>query len=206
MTILALDTSHGATHGTLKVGDSVLSETNSVQAKQAECLPEITNSLLSKAGKEISDLEAIAVTVGPGSFTGIRIALAYAKGIAIAHSIPVIGVTNFEVYQSLSNADEPYLIALKAMRDQLYCQFVGNNEKPALVNIDEVDEFCSASPSIILTDDADYFTHPKIETKELDFSIEAVLDIAAGKMADPASYPAEPLYIRPPDAKKQGEA
>jgi tRNA threonylcarbamoyl adenosine modification protein YeaZ len=61
-------------------------------------LPEIVQSALDAAGLEPSELDLIAVTVGPGSFTGIRSALAFAQGLAIARRVPVIGVTVGEAF------------------------------------------------------------------------------------------------------------
>ena len=76
----------------------------------------------------LSDFTSIAVTIGPGSFTGLRIAMAAAKGLAITHTIPLIGISCFEaVAQRVNQADRalPYdllLIALNSKREDLYLE------------------------------------------------------------------------------------
>ena len=76
----------------------------------------------------LSDFTGIAVTIGPGSFTGLRIAMAAAKGLAITHTIPLIGISCFEaVAQRVNQADRlsPYdlvLIALNSKREDLYIE------------------------------------------------------------------------------------
>lgn len=76
----------------------------------------------------LSDFTGIAVTIGPGSFTGLRIAMAAAKGLAITHTIPLIGISCFEaVAQRVNQRDGalPYdllLIALDSKREDLYIE------------------------------------------------------------------------------------
>ena len=76
----------------------------------------------------LSDFTGIAVTIGPGSFTGLRIAMAAAKGLAITHTIPLIGISCFEaVAQRVNQADrvssyDLLLIALNSKREDLYIE------------------------------------------------------------------------------------
>ena len=76
----------------------------------------------------LSDFTSIAVTIGPGSFTGLRIAMAAAKGLAITHTIPLIGISCFEaVAQRVNQADRAssydlLLIALNSKREDLYIE------------------------------------------------------------------------------------
>ena len=76
----------------------------------------------------LSDFTGIAVTIGPGSFTGLRIAMAAAKGLAITHTIPLIGISCFEaVAQRVNQADRAssydlLLIALNSKREDLYIE------------------------------------------------------------------------------------
>lgn len=60
--------------------------------KHAEILPEFIRNSLAKSGKTVSDLDAIAISIGPGSFTGLRIGLGMAKGLAYAQDLPIIPV------------------------------------------------------------------------------------------------------------------
>ena len=66
--------------------------------KQALALPDAVNKILEQNNTEMADLSAIGVIVGPGSFTGIRMGIAYAKGLSIGLNIPVVPVNAFELY------------------------------------------------------------------------------------------------------------
>ena len=66
--------------------------------KQAIALPQAVEKFLSDNNTNWSDLTAIGIVVGPGSFTGIRLGIAYAKGLGIGLNIPVIPVNAFEIY------------------------------------------------------------------------------------------------------------
>jgi tRNA threonylcarbamoyladenosine biosynthesis protein TsaB len=100
----------------------------------AEKLFEIINSVLKTASITQNDLKSIAVSNGPGSFTGLRIGLSAAKGIAEALSIPIIPVPTFEAIalqiSSILPEKTTFIIANKVGRDELYFakfQVIGNN-------------------------------------------------------------------------------
>ena len=65
--------------------------------KQSIALPDQAEKFLAECGAQWSDLTAIGVVVGPGSFTGIRLGIAYAKGLALGLNIPVVPVNGFEI-------------------------------------------------------------------------------------------------------------
>ena len=95
--ILALDTSAKPVSCALADGEKVIAEfyANSGLTHSQTLMPMIEN-LLNVAGKSVSQLDAIAVNVGPGSFTGVRIGVSAAKGIAFTHQIPCISVSTLE--------------------------------------------------------------------------------------------------------------
>ena len=73
--------------------DKILSiEEKDVSKKHAELLPGITKTALDKANKILDDIDAIAISIGPGSFTGLRVGLGFAKGLAYSKSLPIIPV------------------------------------------------------------------------------------------------------------------
>lgn len=95
---------------------------------QAEALLPLVDSTMREAGQEPSALEAVAVTVGPGSFTGIRVGLAAARGITLATGARLIGVTSFAAVAAATadgNLSEGrfLLVALESRREDLYIQF-----------------------------------------------------------------------------------
>ncbi|MEO8231525.1 MAG: tRNA (adenosine(37)-N6)-threonylcarbamoyltransferase complex dimerization subunit type 1 TsaB [Ignavibacteriota bacterium] len=100
----------------------------------AEKLFELINSVLKTASITQSDVKSIAVSSGPGSFTGLRIGMSAAKGIAQALSIPIIAISTFEAlaYQISKILPEKslFIIANKVGRDELYFakfQIIGNS-------------------------------------------------------------------------------
>jgi tRNA threonylcarbamoyl adenosine modification protein YeaZ len=95
--ILGFDTSAAHCAAALLCGDRVLvSRREEMTRGQAERLMPLLEECLSDAGFGWSDLTAIGVGIGPGNFTGIRIAVSAARGLALALDIPAVGVDGFD--------------------------------------------------------------------------------------------------------------
>ena len=92
MVILAFDTATDVATSALVDGGEVLGERSS----RAVTLLEDVDALLRQAGMHTGDIEALAVGVGPGSFTGVRIGLSTARGLALALGIPVAGLSTLD--------------------------------------------------------------------------------------------------------------
>ena len=125
--VLALDSAGSGCSVVVASGETVLgAESDTAMHGQAEKLLPMVDSVMRRAGLPASALDNIGVTVGPGSFTGIRIGLAAARGIAHATGAPVIGVTGFEaVAAGLAGSSLGagfILIALESRREDLYVQ------------------------------------------------------------------------------------
>jgi tRNA threonylcarbamoyladenosine biosynthesis protein TsaB len=108
-------------------GDRVLCVEHRAMAHgQAEALLPMVDRAMREARLAASDLDFVAVTTGPGSFTGIRIGLAAARGIALALDVPLIGVTGFEAAAAAvcdpDPGDQFLLVALESRRADLYVQ------------------------------------------------------------------------------------
>jgi len=94
MPILALDSATGACSATIVIDGAVVASRHAITDRgQAALLPEMVQACLQQAALSARDLTMVAVTVGPGSFTGIRGAVALAQGLAAGAGIPLIGVT-----------------------------------------------------------------------------------------------------------------
>lgn len=117
--ILALDTSHSPARLSLgKPGVAAL--VNEVVEGESTELASLIAQLLSQAEISIADLRCVSVSLGPGSFTGLRVGLAFAKGLVAHTGLSLIGVTKVE--QMLQELKEEPLLALFPMkRDSLYC-------------------------------------------------------------------------------------
>lgn len=121
MMLLALDTSTHAVGVALYDGFQVLCESiwTSRDYHTVELAPKVADTL-SKSGLSISDLSALAVAIGPGSFTGLRIGLALAKGISLAQRIPMIGIPTLDILAAAQPLREENLAAvLRAGRGRL---------------------------------------------------------------------------------------
>ncbi|HWQ84462.1 MAG TPA: tRNA (adenosine(37)-N6)-threonylcarbamoyltransferase complex dimerization subunit type 1 TsaB [Anaerolineales bacterium] len=119
--LLALDTSTRTTGLALYDGEQVISETiwTSNDFHTVELAPAIVEAI-QKSGKKIDKVEAVAVAIGPGSFTGLRIGLAMAKGIALARHLPIIGIPSLDILAYAQPlVDLPLAAVLRAGRGRL---------------------------------------------------------------------------------------
>lgn len=121
MLTLALDTCLNACSVAVVDGERALAGEREVMARgHQERLAPMVERAMQAAGRPFSDLGRIGVTVGPGSFTGLRVGLAFAKGLGAALSIPVVGVGTLEALAA--QAEGLVFAALDARRDQVYLQ------------------------------------------------------------------------------------
>jgi tRNA threonylcarbamoyladenosine biosynthesis protein TsaB len=128
--ILAMDSACSACSAVVAVDDTILSaERVETRHGQAEALMPMVDAAMRKAALPPAALDLVAATVGPGSFTGIRVGLAAARGIALATGAQLVGVSSFEaVAAGLAHAladcgDVQFLlIALESRREDLYVQ------------------------------------------------------------------------------------
>lgn len=121
MIVLGLDTCLGACSVAVLDGPRVLAHASEAMARgHQERLAPMAQAVMAQAGLDFSDLDRVAATVGPGSFTGLRVGVAFAKGLASALSVPSIGVGALEALA----AEEDGLAAavIDARRDQVYLQ------------------------------------------------------------------------------------
>jgi tRNA threonylcarbamoyladenosine biosynthesis protein TsaB len=119
--LLALDTSTRTVGLALYDGVRVLSENvwTSQDYHTVELAPAV-EEMIKKSGVGISDLEALGVAIGPGSFTGLRIGLALAKGLALVRHIPLIGIPSLDILAAAqSQTNIPMAASLRAGRGRL---------------------------------------------------------------------------------------
>mgnify|MGYP003325170974 CR=1 FL=1 len=136
--ILAIETSSDACSVAISDGEVNYSFHELMPRQHTEALIGVIDDLLNSASLDIKDLDAVAVGCGPGSFTGLRIAMAAAKGLAITHTIPLIGISCFEaVAQRVNQGDitSPYdllLIALNSKREDPYIECRDSQNKKVI--------------------------------------------------------------------------
>lgn len=121
--ILALDTCLGACSVAILDGDTVLAARSEPMTRgHQERIAVLAREVAAEAGVKFADLTRIAVTVGPGSFTGLRVGLSFAKGLATALSIPCVGVNTLEALAATANTTGLVAGVLDAKMGQVYLQ------------------------------------------------------------------------------------
>ncbi len=147
MNILALEASSGVASAALICDDVLVGEIIINHKKtHSQTLMPIVNQLLNSTEFLIDDVDAFAITVGPGSFTGLRIGLATAKGLAHACKKPLIGVSTLEsMAYNLPHCSDLIVPILDARRDQVYAAiyYWENNclkmhTQPCALSVDEL--------------------------------------------------------------------
>lgn len=150
--------------------------------KQSIALPTAVAEFLNQNGVKWSDLTAIGVVVGPGSFTGIRLGIAYAKGLGIGLNIPVVPINAFELYLA---ATPDAFVAIDSGRGDFFV--AANGLEPCTMTIDDV------------------------ETRQMDwartvghrpFDLRIATQIVRNKIANNDTTPVVPMYLRPSYAEE----
>lgn len=198
MTVLALNTAGPACDLALVHGGCVVAEQGVAMARgQDGALPGLVEAVLSEAGCAFQDISRIAVIVGPGSFTGVRIGTAYARGLALVLDVPCLGVTSLEACVAPDAA--AVRVALQAQRRPpdltFWTQQVGaEGNAPEEWPVERV----LAWSGPMTSDRPDLIRGAKtVEPR-------AVLAGRRAETADPDSHPPAPVYVRPPDAALPG--
>ena len=223
MNILALDTGMGACSAAVlrAGGEPKLFARQDVMARgHAEALMPMVAEVMAEAGLNFSDLDLIAATTGPGSFTGVRIAIAAARGLALVTHAKLFGTDSLTVMAKAALADGltpegPYAVAVDARRGMLYFgRFDAAGRKregPLLIAPDDAAmvlphdlHIAVGSGATLLAEAAAQRGH-RIEARlpELEPSAASLAEIA---FASGETVPAlKPLYLRAPDAKPKAQ-
>jgi tRNA threonylcarbamoyladenosine biosynthesis protein TsaB len=217
MLILAIDTALDAcAAGVLDTGAGKLiaRESQAMKRGHAEALMPLIARVIKESGITFAALDRIAVTTGPGSFTGLRVGLSAARGIALAANKPVVGLTTLTAYAAPvvgQNAEQPVLSAIDARHDHVYFQVVsgdgGSLIRPRVAPIGEAlgaSRFGAphlvGNAARILADRWPAHAPPPFKVDP-----QPAPDIAwvawLGAAVNPNTAPARPYYLRAPDAK-----
>ena len=219
MLILAIDTALDAcAAGVLDTDANTLIAHKSqiMQRGHAEALMPLLARVIKDCGIGFADLDRIAVTTGPGSFTGLRVGISAARGIGLAAEKPVVGVTTLAAYAApllREHGKHPIISAIDARHHHVYFQVVSGDGAsliaPRVASIDEaLDAARFGAPQLvgnaanILGDrwPSDLPT-PLLIDAQLAPEIQWVAWLGAA--VDPELSPARPYYLRAPDAKPQ---
>jgi tRNA threonylcarbamoyladenosine biosynthesis protein TsaB len=135
VSVLAFDSAgSGCSAAVLHEGGIAAQRAAPMARGQAEALMPMIAAVLAEARLAIEALDLVAVTVGPGAFTGLRIALAAAHGLGLAAGLPVLGITSFAAVAAQvpveARGGRALVVALDSRRDELYLQAFGTDGSP----------------------------------------------------------------------------
>jgi len=193
LTILAIDTSLGGCSAALwRDGTIVVSAQEEQNGQQSKKLVPMIEKIMKDAGITYNDCTAIACTLGPGGFTGIRVGLTVARGLRLATKKPLIGLTTLEVIAYASKLQGDVLAIVDAYRGQYYIQRFRRIEKLTAVS----------DPMLVDEKMLPPLAHGAKKAQPGIINAEDVAALAAEKwLAGEREFPTSPLYIREPDAK-----
>jgi tRNA threonylcarbamoyladenosine biosynthesis protein TsaB len=217
MLILAIDTALDACAAAVldtEAARLVAQETLPMKRGHAEALMPLMARVMRSADLSFAALDRIAVTTGPGSFTGLRVGISAARGLALAAGKPAVGLTTLSAYAAAivsQNRSEPVISAIDARHDHVYCQIVAGDGRqlvrPRVVSIDEAIAASQFGAPHLVGNAASILADrwPKEMPQPVAVDAQAAPDIAwvawLGAAADPDRTPARPFYLRAPDAK-----
>jgi tRNA threonylcarbamoyladenosine biosynthesis protein TsaB len=219
MLILAIDTALDACAAGILDTDAaelIAQESQAMKRGHAEALMPLIGRVMKASGIGFAALDRIAVTTGPGSFTGLRVGLSAARGIALASGKPVVGLTTLAAYAApivSQNAGRPVISAIDARHDHVYFQVVSGDGGalilPCVAPIEVALEAARFGAPHLVGNAAKILADrwPAEAPPPFQVDDQPAPDIAwlawLGAAVDPDSAPARPYYLRAPDAKPQ---
>src|SRR6202043_1214609 len=221
MLILAIDTALDACAAAVldtEAGKLIAHESRAMKRGHAEALMPLIARVIAQSAVAFASLDRIAVTTGPGSFTGLRVGLSAARGLALAANKPVVGVTTLTAYAApvvSENGEQPVISAIDARHDHVYFQVVSGNGgslvRPRVAPIEEALDASRFGAPHLVGNAAKLLADrwPAHATPPFKVEAQPAPDIAwvawLGAAVNPNTAPARPYYLRAPDAKPAGE-
>lgn len=195
-------------------------ETQAMTRGHAEALMPLVKRVRDSSGLDFSRIDRIAVTVGPGSFTGLRVGIAAARGIALAAGKPAVGLSTLAAFAApLIDADDtvPVVSAIDARHDHVYLQIFGAGGRTLVgarvAPLREAARAAANSGSPRITGNAaqliaDAWPAGERPPSAIEQHGAPEIDWVArlGAAADETNSPPKPLYLRAPDAQPQKAA
>ena len=219
MRVLAIDCALDACAAAVfdsAAGSIIASQTRIMVRGHAEALMPLIARVMDEAEVEFKELDRIAVTVGPGSFTGLRVGISAARGIALAAAKPAIGLTTLAALAAPHIAEDgatPVVAAIDARHDHVYMQVFGPGGRallaPRIATLRDAVRAATNGPARIVGSAAALIARAWPAGEPLPALVDqrAAPDIAwiarLGAAASDAEGPPKPLYLRAPDARPQ---
>jgi tRNA threonylcarbamoyladenosine biosynthesis protein TsaB len=223
MRVLAIDTALAACSAAVvdtAYGGMQASQSVPMVRGHAEALMPLVARVMKEAGLQFPDIDRVVVTTGPGSFTGLRVGIAAARGIALAADKPALGVSTLAAYAASHLADDkettPVIAAIDARHQHVYLQVFGLGGRvlltPQLATLAEAVRAAAEAPCRIVGSAAQAVADRLTKGAAAPVLIDArdAPDIAwvarVGAVLPEGQSPPKPQYLRPPDAQPQHAA
>lgn len=225
MNVLAFDTcfdacSVAAGRGMRSLSPSIAAYFEPMQSGQAERLMPMIEEALDATGMRVRDLDLIAITGGPGTFTGTRITTATARALSLFGKTPVVAISTLKLMAMNAAADPAgahvLAVATDARRDEVYIEAfdphtLSSHAPPQLLGVREAASRLGSGAAVVAGSGAEAVA---AAARDLETNARAVaagllpdaLDMLFPAMEMPRVNAVQPLYLRPPDAKPQNHA
>jgi tRNA threonylcarbamoyladenosine biosynthesis protein TsaB len=187
-------------------GEQVLAAHREVMPRgHAEALAPMVDEVMRAAGLAFADLDKLAVTTGPGSFTGQRVGLAFMRGLRVALTKPLVGITSLSAMAEQARAESDRAIGAAvhdAKRDEVYLEMVGHSVPAQILTVAEAARLLAPFSHLALAGTAAPLFAQHCPNAIIT-AITAPDAVWVGKLALAviADGTPRPLYLRPPDAK-----
>ena len=209
MKLLAVDTALGACSVAICEDEKLLAHMLVVMERgHAEALAPMVEATMKDAACAFSDLDRLAVTTGPGTFSGQRVGLAFMRGLRIALEIPLLGVTTLSAmaHQAMAQTGQPTGVALHdARRGEVYLEFCGVSMlSPCILPFEAaVVKISQLTGAFVLAGTAAARAHEQLPNAALSNVLQpdALWVAQLARSLPPQDAAPKPLYLRPPDAK-----
>lgn len=220
MRVLAIDTALGACSACISEAGAthpMAHESIMMERGHAEALLPLLDRVTARVDGGFTTLDRVAVTVGPGSYTGLRTGIAAARAIGLACAIPVVGVTTLSALLATLVADDSRRLlaaAIAARHGQVYFQAISPGGQsivaPSLTSTRDAARSLGAGPATLIGSGAHAVAADaagiEITVREARPAPDIAWVARLGLVADPAQALPKPLYLRGPDARPQDEA
>jgi tRNA threonylcarbamoyladenosine biosynthesis protein TsaB len=222
MRLLAIDTALAACSAAVfdtQQGGIIASASLPMLRGHAEALMPLIRRIMDEAGTAFRDLDRVVVTTGPGSFTGLRVGIAAARGIALAINKPAVGLSTLSAYAAPYLADDDnasVVIAIDARHSHVYLQVFATGGRtvtgPRLAPLNEAVRAAAAAPARIVGSAAQLVADGLAVTDATPLRVDAAgapdIDWVArmGAALPEGQSAPKPQYLRAPDAQPQNAA
>jgi len=182
----------------------------------AEALMPLIERVINRVEGGFATLDRVAASIGPGSFTGLRVGLAAGRAIGMATDIPVVGVNTLSAFAAplLGQSSDKWIASvIDARHSHVYLQLMGSDGKlalpPQIISIDDAIVAIGSKPFRIVGSAATLLgtalseagQSPEVAPDRAGADIDWIARL--GAIANPEFAPPSPLYLRPPDALPQ---